>query len=58
MCVLGLDCTSHLKFSAVIAHVCAACELIGQALLAHIFLNAINYLNDVINIFLKFFSFL
>jgi len=58
MRVLGLDGPCHLKIAPLIAHISASMELIGEPLMIHTFLDSVNYGDDVVDVFFKFFSFL
>lgn len=56
--VLCQDCPSHLKLSSVITHVCVFLELIAELVLAHLFLDSVYNLNDVLDILFKQLPFL
>lgn len=48
--VLGLESPRHFKLAPIVTHISASCELVGEPVVDHIFLNSIYNIYDIIDV--------
>lgn len=58
MCILSLYSPWHILLPPIVTDVGSPRKLVGQSLFAHVLLDSVNYLNDIVDILFEFLTFL